>query len=140
MGSDYMLQVCDEIGLVKENPRLLVIVSHSFVEMIVKTLSDHHLPEVKLKNHNQRLEKLRKEQVIDEFQFQVYDWFRELRNKAAHTPIFRLYASDFEPLFGLVKREQLGVQSFHRFSIKLISELWNKHLDVLGPVYLGKYC
>ncbi|MCG9775326.1 hypothetical protein L1D49_18800, partial [Vibrio diabolicus] len=85
MDSDYMLQVGDEIGLVKDNPRLLVIVSHSFVEMIVKTLSDHYLPEVKLKNHNQRLEKLRKEQVIDEFQFQVYDWFRELRNKAAHT-------------------------------------------------------
>ncbi|MBF4252505.1 hypothetical protein EAY15_18940, partial [Vibrio anguillarum] len=78
MGSDYMLQVCDEIGLVKENPRLLVIVSHSFVEMIVKTLSDHHFPKVKLKNHNQRLEKLRKEQVIDEFQFQLYDWFRDL--------------------------------------------------------------
>ncbi|MGL1053786.1 DUF4145 domain-containing protein [Vibrio vulnificus] len=103
MGSDYMLQVCDEIGLVKENPRLLVIVSHSFVEMIVKTLSDHHLPKVKLKNHNQRLEKLRKEQVIDEFQFQLYDWFRDLRNKAAHTPIFRLNDSDFEPLLGLVK-------------------------------------
>ncbi|NAZ48130.1 hypothetical protein GL178_18340 [Vibrio toranzoniae] len=140
MDSDYMLQVGDEIGLVKDNPRLLVIVSHSFVEMIVKTLSDHYLPEVKLKNHNQRLEKLRKEQVIDEFQFQVYDWFRDLRNKAAHTSIFRLNDSDFEPLIGLVKREQLGVQSFHLFSIKLISELWNKHLEILAPVYLGKYC
>ncbi|EGR0130455.1 DUF4145 domain-containing protein [Vibrio vulnificus] len=138
--SDYMLQVGDEIGLVKDNPRLLIIVSHSFVEMIVKTLSDHYLPEVKLKNHNQRLEKLRKEQVIDEFQFQVYDWFRDLRNKAAHTPLFRLSDSDFEALVGVVKREQLGVPSFHLFSIKLISELWNKHLDILGPAYLGKYC
>ncbi|MBO0216237.1 DUF4145 domain-containing protein [Vibrio sp. Vb2880] len=108
--------------------------------MIVKTLSDHYLPEVKLKNHNQRLEKLREEQVIDEFQFQVYDWVRDLRNKAAHTPIFRLNDSDFEALVGLVKRVQLGVQSFHLFSIKLISQVWNKHLDILGLAYLNKYC
>ena len=140
MDSDYMLQVGDEIGFVKDNPRLLVIVSHSFVEMIVKTLSDHYFPEVKLKNHNQRLEKLRKEQVINEFQFHVYDWFRDLRNKAAHTPIFRLNDSDFEPLIGLVKRERLGIQSFHLLSINLISELWNKHLEILAPVYLDKYC
>lgn len=136
--SNFMLQVGDEIGLVKSNPRLLIIVSHSFIEMIVKTLSHYHLPKVKLKNHHQRLEKLKKEKVIDKFQFQLYDWFRELRNRAVHTPIFRLNDADFEPLHGLAKKEQLGVNSFHLFSIILISELWNKHLDVLGPVYLKK--
>ena len=140
MKSDYFLQVIDEIGLVKSNPRLLIIVSHSFVEMIVKSLSDYHIPSVKLHNHNQRLEKLRKEKIIDEFQFKLYDWFRELRNKAAHTPIFKLEDSDFEPLYGLVKREQLGVNSFYSFSIKLISELWNKHLDELAPLYMKEYC
>lgn len=138
--SDYMLQVCEEIGIVKDNPRLLVIVSHSFVEMMVKTLLDHHAPSMQLKNHNQRLEKLKKESIIDDFQFNLYDWFRELRNDAVHTPVFRLKESDFEKLRELVKKEQLGVNNFHNFSIKLISELWNKNLDILGAVYLSKHC
>ena len=135
-----MLQVGKEIGIVKDNPRLLVIVSHSFVEMMVKTLLDHHLPEAKLKNHYQRLEVLKKESVIDGFQFKLYDWFRVLRNDAVHTPIFRLKDSDFYALHCLVKKEQLGVDNFHRFSLTLIAELWNKNLDVLGDAYLSKYC
>lgn len=135
-----MLKVGEEIGIVKDNPRLLVIVSHSFVEMMVKTLLDHHVPGMQLKNHNQRLEKLKKESVIDDFQFKLYDWFRELRNDAVHNPIFRLKESDFEKLHGLVKKEQLGVNNFHSFSIKLIFELWNKNLEVLGAAYLGKHC
>lgn len=135
-----MLQIGEEIGIVKENPRLLVIVSHSFVEMMVKNLLDHYVPGMQLKNHNQRLEKLKKESVIDDFQFKLYDWFRELRNDAVHNPIFRLKESDFEKLHGLVKQEQLGINSFHSFSIKLISELWNKNLEVLGAEYLGKNC
>jgi hypothetical protein len=138
--SDYMLQVGEEIGIVKDNPRLLVIVSHSFVEMMVKTLLDHHVPGMQLKNHKQRLEKLKKESVIDDFQFKLYDWFRELRNDAVHNPIFRLKESDFENLVGLVKKEQFSVNSFHSFSIKLISELWNKNLEVLGAAFLGKNC
>lgn len=134
-----MLQVGKEIGLVKDNPRLLVIVSHSFVEMMVKTLLDHHLPKAKLKNHYQRLEMLKKHSVIDEFQFKLYDWFRELRNDTVHTPIFRLKDSDFYALHDLVKKEQLGVDNFHRFSLRLIAELWNKNLVVLGGTYLSKY-
>ncbi|MDH5898178.1 hypothetical protein [Vibrio splendidus] len=133
--SNYMLQVSDEIGLVKDNPRLLIIVSHSFVEMIVKTLCDYYIPDVKLVNHNQRLEKLRKEKVLDEFQFKLYNWFRDLRNQAAHTPVFRLEASNFAELSGMVNKDLLEVKSFHLFSIKLIAELWNKHLDILVPVY-----
>lgn len=140
MDQDYMLQVGKEIGIVKDNPRLLVIVSHSFVEMMVKTLLDHYVPNAKLKNHYQRLERLKKESVIDGFQFKLYDWFRELRNDAVHTPIFCLKDSDFCALHGLVKKEQLGVDNFHRFSFRLISELWNKNLDVLGGAYLRKYC
>ncbi|MGL0940450.1 MULTISPECIES: hypothetical protein [Vibrio] len=135
MESNYMLRVSDEIGIVKDNPRLLIIVSHSFVEMIIKTLCDYHFPDIKLSNHHQRLQKLRKEKVLNEFQFKLYSWFRELRNQAAHTPVFRLEASNFADLRGVVKEDLLGVQSFHLFSIKLITELWNKHLDILVPVY-----
>jgi len=137
--SDYMLQVAKEIGIVKNNPRLLIIVSHSFIEMMIKTLLEYHVPDLYLKNHKQRLEKLKKQLVIDDFQFELYDWFRDLRNEAVHTPIFRLKVSDFEKLNSLVKKEQLGVDYFHRFSMKLIAELWNKNLDVLGPKYLSKY-
>ena len=140
LDSDYMLQVGDEIGIVKDNPRLLVIVSHAFVEMMVKTLSDHYIPTVVLKNHNQRLEKLKKEKIIDDFQFSVYDWFRELRNEAAHTPIFRLSNEHYSPLRGIVNNKDLKAECFHRFSLSLISELWNKNIEILGPVYLSKYC
>lgn len=134
-----MLQVGKEIGIVKDNPRLLIIVSHSFVEMMVKTLLDHHAPGLELKNHNQRLEKLKKESVIDNFQFELYDWFRELRNEAVHTPVFHLDDSHFERLNGLVKNKQLGVSNFHDFSLKLIMELWSKNLNVLGDAYLSEY-
>ena len=140
MDFDYMLQIGEEIGIVKNNPRLLVIVSHAFVEMMVKTLSDHYMPNVVLKNHHQRLQKLKKEGKIDEFQFLLYDWFRDLRNDAAHTPIFRLSDEHFIPLNGLVKSRDLKAEHFHRFSLSLISELWNKNLEILGPIYLSKYC
>lgn len=140
MEQDYMLQVGKEIGIVKDNPRLLVIVSHAFVEMMVKSLLDHHVPEAKLKNHYQRLEKLKQKSVIDDFQFKLYDWFRELRNDAVHTPIFRLKDSDFNALRGLVKMEQLDFDDFHSLSLKLIAELWNKNLGIFGEAYLSKYC
>jgi hypothetical protein len=123
------------MGVVKDNPRLLIIVSHSFVEMMIKTLLEHHYPDIKLKNHHQRLEKLVKERIIDKFQFELYDWFRELRNQAVHTPIFRLQESCFDALIGHVKVDQLGVNNFHSFSFSLITELWNKNLDILGDVY-----
>lgn len=134
-----MLKVAEEIGIVKDNPRLLVIVAHSFVEMMVKTLLDHHVQNLTLANHYQRLEKLKKEKIIDDFQFKLYDWFRELRNEAVHTPVFRLKECYFDGLLGLIKKEQLGLNNFHNFSLKLIAELWNKNLDVLGKEYLSKY-
>ncbi|MDP2506853.1 hypothetical protein [Oceanobacter sp. 3_MG-2023] len=140
MDSDYMLQVGEEIGMVKDNPRLLIIVSHSFVEMMVKTLSDHYMPNVVLRNHHQRLQKLKKEGIIDEFQFLIYDWFRVLRNDAVHVPIFRLSDEDFVPLNGVVKSRDLKAEHFHRFLLSLISDLWNKNLEILGSIFLRKYC
>jgi hypothetical protein len=135
-----MLQIGDEIGIVKNNPRLLVIVTHSFVEMMVKTLSDYYMPNVVMKNHHQRLQKLKKEGKIDDFQFSIYDWFRELRNEAVHTPIFKLSDAHFIGLIGVVNNRDLKAERFHRFSLSLIAELWNKNIEVLGPVYLKEYC
>lgn len=140
MENDFMHQVGEEIGVVKDNPRLLIIVSHSFIEMIVKSLTEHYVPHKKYHNHYQRLSVLNQIKVIDKFQFELFNWFRGLRNRAVHTPIFVLVDQDFKPLIGLVKQETLGVDKFHLFSLTLIAELWNKHLDVLGPIYLSKYC
>ncbi|WP_217523248.1 hypothetical protein [Vibrio metschnikovii] len=133
---NYLLLVAEEMGLVKDNPRLQIIVSHSFIEMMVKSLVDHHFPENQMKNHSRRLEKLRKENIIDGFQFKLYQWYKDLRNVAVHTPLFRLHNDHFEPLIGVVKQTELNIDSFHRFSMSLIAELWNKNLDVLGPEYL----
>jgi hypothetical protein len=139
MDDKFILKVFDEIGLVKDNNRLLIIVSHSFVEMIVKVLVEVHT-ECRLKNHHNRLEKLKSEKIIDEFQFDVYNWFRELRNEAVHSPLFELTADKYELLDGKVDGKNLQPDYFHRFSISLISELWNKHLDVFLPRFHKALC
>ncbi|HBC3496857.1 TPA: hypothetical protein KDY87_004237 [Vibrio parahaemolyticus] len=133
---NYFLLVGEELGIVKEQPRLLIIVSHSFIEMMVKSLADYYVPDNQIRNHSRRLEKLRKVGIIDDFQFELYQWYKNLRNEAVHTPIFRLSDCHLEPLIGLVKRKELSVDNFHNFSMSLIGELWNKNLNVLGPKYL----
>jgi len=135
--SDYFKQIGEEIGLVKDNERLLIIVSHAFIEMMVKALLDHHINN-DLRTHHRRLKKLKAEKLITENQFIIYDWFRNLRNDAAHNPIFRLRQEKLNEIVPNIKDKYSKVEAFHLLSIGLISELWNKNLDLFLPLFYSE--
>jgi hypothetical protein len=66
---------------------------------------------------------------IDDNFFRVLDWFRKLRNRAAHEPLFEITEKD------LLFVKQCGAKSFSEFCVDLVTGFWNSELDTLGPVF-----
>ena len=144
---DTFLQVIQELALVKNHHRPLVLVTHGFIEMMVEALIKHHvknpkriLVDSRTYPHSAKLLILNEVGVVDDQTYRVFDWFRRLRNRAAHEPLFKLLPEDFQRLRCSDPPEPL--KDFHRFCIFLLGGFWNVHLDVLGPLFapgaLGK--
>ena len=66
---DTLLRFHVEISKVNYDERLLVLSTHGFHELLINTLIEDDL-------------------------FQILDWFRRLRNKAAHEPVFEIIPAE----------------------------------------------
>ena len=92
-----MIKITREITMVKNNNRLLVLVTHGFIELLVNALIDHYLKNSKKVTndgrsypHSTKLLLLNEVGIIDDNLYKVFNWFRKLRNRAAHQPIFKV--------------------------------------------------
>jgi hypothetical protein len=136
---DPFMRFLQEIGRVKDDQRLLLLVSHGVLELLANSLI-----ELKCKNakriasdsrgfpHAARLLILSEIGVISDLQLKAYDAFRKLRNRAAHEPLFVIKAAD---LAAFSERFR-GPASLYLLCTALVGGLWNDHVVELAPYFL----
>jgi len=136
---DLILQVFKELSLVKDHSRLLVLVTHGFIELLVNALIDHHLKNSKKVTsdsrsypHSTKLLILNELGLLEDQEYKVFDWFRKLRNKAAHQPIFNVTKSE---LSKIATEEFKDPENFYSLCVALIGGFWNQHVPIFGPKY-----
>lgn len=136
---DLIFEVFKELSFVKNHIRLLILVTHGFLEMLINALAEHHLKNNKkvIKDnrsypHSTKLLILNELEIIDDDEYLVFDWFRKLRNDAAHKPIFTVTT---ETVKNLNPEQFRNPANFYELCVYLIGGLWNKHISVFGPKF-----
>jgi hypothetical protein len=123
---------------VKDEPRLLVIVAHAFVELAINTMVEAVCKSGKKISrqsrdfpHSIKLTILNEMGILSDHHFKLLDWFRKLRNDAAH---------DFD--FGVTK-ERLDIFGEHFFHdpadlyvicTAIVFDLFMEHTEIIGQV------
>jgi hypothetical protein len=137
--NDLIIQVFKELSLVQGHTRLLVLVAHGFIELMVNALIDHHLKNSKKVTsdsrsypHSTKLLLLNEIGIIDDQRYKVFDWFRKLRNKAAHQPIFRVTKNE---LSVIADKKYHDPEKLYEICVDLIGGLWNQHIPIFGPLF-----
>jgi hypothetical protein len=137
-----LYEVLQEVVLVQQHPRLLVLVAHGFIELLVNTIVEHKLKRGKriasdsrTYPHSVKLVLLYETGIIKEKEYEAYDWYRGLRNKAAHEPLFTITEESFKPLDNPKYKKP---EDLFQFSAALIGTLWNRHAEMLSPLFAAK--
>ena len=132
-------QIFMELSVVKDNTRSLVLVTHGFIELLVNTLADHYLKNSKKVTsdersypHSIKILLLNELGIIEDNQYKVFDWFRKLRNKAAHQPIFYVTKNDLKNLSPKKFRDP---KNFYNFCFEFMGGFWNQHI----PIFRTKF-
>jgi hypothetical protein len=139
-GKDAITEFLEELEAFRTQPRVVVLVSHGFVELLVNALVDKRCKQGKRINSNSRdfahsgkLIILHEIGVLSDERYKCLDAFRNLRNKAAHDPVFRLSKTDLQ-----VIKQDTGFdqpEEIHDICQALVADLWNEHADVFGNIF-----
>jgi len=148
LSSDLFFEFFRELSKVQDNQRLLVIVTHGFIELLINTIIDAHCNHGKKKitsntkdyNHSVKLVLLNELRLLDDCLYKILDWFRKLRNRAAHEPFFQLKEKDLDfankSMDRFIPIDKLNpINDLHKFCMLLVGTIWNNNLDVLLPVF-----
>jgi uncharacterized protein YutE (UPF0331/DUF86 family) len=137
--NDTLIKIHRELALVKSHTRLLVLVSHGFIELLINALVDHHLKKAKkIKSDNRTYSHSVKLLILNEIglltdeQYEVFDWFRKLRNRAAHDPIFYVSEQDLKKISD---KNYHDPANFYGLCVLLIGGFWNQHVPIFGPIF-----
>lgn len=152
---DTRIELARELHAVRDKPRLLVLVTHGFLELMVNTVIEKKCKHGKRiaedtrgYPHSTKLVILNEKELINDALFAALDWFRGLRNRAGHRPFFKFSKND-----ALEAKKRLAGASLHLDSLgeseesfwhhvcdTLISVLWNTHVEVFREIELsGKF-
>ncbi|MCB1243829.1 MAG: hypothetical protein AB7I98_04510 [Verrucomicrobiales bacterium] len=130
------VEIFRELHIVQEHPRMLILVTHGFLEMMVEALIKHHLKNSKkiIKDgrgypFSTRLLILNEVGVIHDQWYKFLDWFRKLRNRAAHDAIFEVTPKDLAHLHSSVQ----SPSNFYPLCLMLVRQFWDEFEDVLAP-------
>ncbi len=133
------IQIMKELSIVKDHTRLLVLVTHGFIELLVNALADHYLKNSKKVTsdersypHSTKILLLNELGIIEDSQSKVFDWFRKLRNKAAHQPIFYVTKNDLK---NLSPKKYRDPKNFYYFCFEFMGGFWNQHIPIFGPKF-----
>jgi hypothetical protein len=148
LSKDPLVAFFRELSKVKDNQRSLVIVTHGFIELLVNTLIAEHCKHGKKKiASNKRdypqavkLVLLSELNVIDNRLYGILDWFRKLRNKAAHEPFFALTPGDLDfakkSMDRFLPSENIPeIKDLNSFCQLLVGTIWNNNLDLFVPIF-----
>ena len=133
-----------ELTKIGDSQRSLVIVTHGFVELLLNSVIDAKCKLGKTKitsstrdySHSVKLVLLSELGILDDRLYQILDWFRKLRNRAAHEAFFQVTHADLDFVNKSMARFLPGnieplTGDLYRFCTLLIGTVWNEHLDVL---------
>ena len=142
---DIHFSFFERLQSVETDHRSLVLVTHGFVELLINAIVDHKCKHGRKITSNTRdyphavkLVLLYELGLIDVRLYKILDWFRSLRNRAAHDPFFSLDAGDFQFLRGSMDRfipERSAGNEPSRFCMYLIGSIWNMHLDLMQETF-----
>ncbi len=124
----------------KASNRLNVIAAHGLLELLVnafveanckhgKDISRHRRDY----SHSAKLVILHELGLLADWEFQQFDWFRKLRNRAAHDPLFAIHKDDLS-LFQ--ETEYSTADAFHALCFDLVAGFWNRHVEFFGPKFM----
>ena len=136
---DLLLQVFKEIFTVQGHPRLIVLVGNGFLEVLVNILVREKLKNgLKIQNDSRtytyavRLLMLHEAGIITDKEFRMLDWYRDIRNRAAHEPIFNVTIDDFK---ALNNSNYTTPDSLFDLTTVLMGAIWNKHHKLFSPLF-----
>jgi len=139
---DLLFKVYEEITVVGGHPRLLVLVGNGFLEVLITALVKHKLKRGKEISSDSRtytygpqLTLLYEASILTDKEFKTLDWYRTIRNRAAHEPIFRMTEGDFA---ALANPAYADATKLLRLTTDLVGSIWNKHHELFSPLFADK--
>lgn len=136
---DKVIQIHNELENSKDNQRALILITSSYLEMMV-----NFLVEKKCKNYK----KIRKENefsyffkllllneigLIDDNFYRRLEKFRDIRNGFSHNPLYKIT----EKNIGELSNNQYSkLDDFYSVCNILWIELWNQYQDIFAPKFL----
>jgi len=138
MKSDFISRVIIELGKFKDNGRMLVLITHGFLELLVNSVIDARCKNAKRITddnrsypHSVKLILLNEIGEIEDRMYQLLDAFRKLRNKAAHESLFTVEAGDM-----VTYRKRLhDPHDPYELCLSILASFWNDHVELLGPTF-----
>lgn len=139
---DLLLKVYKEILLVDGHPRLLVLVGNGFLEVLINTLVRHKLKrgevaaaDSRTYTYAVRLTLLHEAGVLTDKEFSTLDWYRSIRNRAAHEPLFYIEDQDFA---ALANPAYANATLLSRLTTDLVGSIWNKYAELFSPLFADR--
>ena len=137
---NMLLGIMSEIGLLKGHTRLQIFVTHGFLELIMQALIKSKAKNGKKISDDNRsypysaqILILHEIGILDDNDYKLYDWFRKIRNKAAHEPLFKLTNDHLKVI---KSNKHIDVEKFDQVCTDLILRLWNNNMEILGPLFV----
>jgi hypothetical protein len=131
--------VLQEFELLQHHPRSCVIVMHGFIELLINTLVEEKCKSGKKMAGNNRdyphsvkLTLLHELDLLDDESFKNLNWFRKLRNDAAHEAVFSVTPDNLQIFAGT---KFADVSHFPLLCMQIFMSLWNKYPDLFSSKF-----
>jgi hypothetical protein len=135
-----------QLQLVEADNRSLVIITHGFVDLLLNTVlrneCKHGRTKITANNrdypYSVKLVIMNELDLIDDRLFKILDWFRKLRNRAAHEPFFQVEPVDLEFSNKSMDRFVSAApkqDDLLRFCMYLVGTVWNRHIEIMQKVF-----
>ena len=138
--NDPLPKILQELQVMRASHRLCVIAAHGLLELLINTFVEancKHGKDISSRSrdytHSAKLVILHELSLITDSEFRQFDWFRKLRNRAAHDPLFEITSADLDLFRG---SDYSNPDNFYMVCINLIGGFWNRHVTFFAPKFL----
>jgi hypothetical protein len=140
IGESALAKFIAELTRVMDEHRMLVITTSGYLEMLVNTVIEVYCKNAKKINENNRdysfsvkLVLLHEMGKITDANFANANWLRNIRNRAAHDPIFEVTRDDVAQL-----ARGVGASKDFDYAVCLMifTEFWNDHRLLFSKTFM----
>lgn len=135
---DYLFKIFKELKSIKGNDRHYILVLNGFLEILVNVLIEDKLKEPKSiirNNYATRLLFIYTTGLINNELYLALNVLKDIRNQAAHDPLFRVKTSDFKKL----SEEYNDPTRFEFTCIEIFAKFWNKYSDLFNNKFAKNF-